>query len=80
MPRYFFHVLDGYAIIDREQTELPDFREARAEAIQTAGAILRDKGDEFWTDTEWQMTVTDASGQSVLKLRFPADEKGLAPA
>jgi hypothetical protein len=79
MPRYFFHVVDGRDIIDREGTELPGLREARAEAIRTAGAILRDEGDAFWKGEEWQMNVTDLTGQSVLKLRFSADDQGIAP-
>jgi hypothetical protein len=79
MPRYFFHVMDGRNIIDHDGTELSGLREARAEAIRMAGAILRDEGDQFWNGTEWQMNVTDLSGQSVLKLRFSADDQGLAP-
>jgi hypothetical protein len=79
MPRYFFHVIDGRDIIDHVGTVLPSLREARAEAIRTAGAILRDEGDQFWNGTEWQMNVTDAAGQSVLKLRFSADDQGNAP-
>jgi hypothetical protein len=49
--------------------------EARVEAIQLTGAILRDEGDTFWNGTDWQMNVTDASGQSGLKLHFSADER-----
>lgn len=79
MPRYFFNVIDGRDIIDNTGTVLPSLREARAEAIRTAGAILRDEVDRLWNDTEWQMNVTDASGQSVLTLRFSADYQGIAP-
>ena len=79
MPRYYFHVIDGRDIIDSEGTELADLREARIEAIQLAGSILRDEGDKFWNGEEWHMNVTDASGQSVLKLRFSADDQGIAP-
>jgi hypothetical protein len=79
LPRYFFHVIDGREILDHEGTELLGLKEARAEAIRTAGAILRDEGDEFWNGTEWHMNVTDAAGQSVLKLRFSADDQGLTP-
>jgi hypothetical protein len=78
MPRYFFHVIDGRDIIDNVGTVLPGLREARAEAIHTAGAILRDEGDQFWNGTEWQMNVTDAAGHPVLKLRFSADDRGVA--
>jgi len=79
MPRYFFHVIDGRDLIDNEGTEFPNLKYVRAEAIRTAGAILRDEGDRYWNGTEWQMSVTNASGQSVLKLRFSADDQGLAP-
>ncbi len=79
MPRYFFQVIDGREIIDKVGTVFPGLSEARAQAIRTAGSILRDEGDEFWNGTEWQMNVTDAAGQSVLKLRFSADNQGLAP-
>jgi hypothetical protein len=77
--RYFFHVIDSRSIIDNQGTEFPNLRYGCTEAIRLAGAILRGGGDEFWTGTEWQMTVTNASGQSVLKLRFSADDQGLAP-
>jgi hypothetical protein len=79
MPRYFFNVIDGRSIIDNQGSELAGLKEARVEAIQLAGAILRDEGDTFWNGQEWHMDVTDASGQSVLKLRFSADDQGIAP-
>ena len=79
MPRYFFHVIDGNEYPDTEGTVLANPDAARAEAIRTAGSILRDEGDQFWNGTEWQMNVTDAAGQSVLKLRFSADDQGIAP-
>jgi hypothetical protein len=79
MPRYFFHVIDGRNIIDNEGAELADLKQVRAEAIRLAGAVLRDEGDKFWNGTKWQMNVTDASGQSVLKLNFSADDQGIAP-
>ena len=77
MPRYFFHVIDGREIIDSVGTVLPSIGQARAEAIWTAGAILRDEGDDFSNGTEWHMNVTDARGQPVLKLRFSADNPGI---
>jgi hypothetical protein len=79
MPRYFFNVIDGRSIIDNQGSELAGLKEARVEAIQLAGAILRDEGDKFWKGEEWHMDVTDASGLSVLKLRFSAEDQGIAP-
>jgi hypothetical protein len=69
-------VIDGRDIIDNEGSELANLKEARVEAIQLAGAILRDEGDKFWNGEEWHMNVTEASGRSVLKLRFSAQDEG----
>jgi hypothetical protein len=79
MPRYFFNVIDGRNIIDNQGSELAGLKEARVEAIQLAGAILRDEGDTFWSGEEWHMHVTDASGQSVLTLRFSAEDQDTTP-
>lgn len=79
MSRYYFHVVNGRDIIDNEGVELPGLEEIRAQALHTAGEILRDEGYQCWNGTEWQMNVTDATGQSVLKLRFSADAHGIAP-
>ena len=79
MPRYFFNVIDGRSIIDNEGSELAGLKDARIEAIQLAGAILRDEGDTFWNGEEWHMHVTDASGLSVLKLRFSVEDQGTTP-
>ena len=42
MPRYFFHVYDGYSAIDRDGTELPDIDTAQAQAIRLSGELLRE--------------------------------------
>jgi len=34
--------------------------------------MLRDKGETFWSGTEWHMIVTDEAGQIVCELRFSA--------
>lgn len=75
MPRYFFHVTDGYSIRDAEGTELPDIYAAQDQAIRTSGEILRDMGAEFWNGTEWKLEVTDESDQVLFVLRFSAEEK-----
>jgi Domain of unknown function (DUF6894) len=50
MPRYFFHTEGKYMSIDAEGTELPDLKAVRAEAIRTAGEMLRDAGLRSCTD------------------------------
>jgi hypothetical protein len=78
MSRFFFHVMDGYALLDAEGTELANLAEARSQAIQAAGAILADKGQETWDHgREWVMSVTDETGRVVFTLRFSADHHGL---
>jgi hypothetical protein len=74
MPRYFFHVIDGTFIVDRDGAQLADLQAARVMAIQTAGEIIQDAGREFWDGSEWQMHVTDEDQKTVLKLSFSAKE------
>ena len=62
MPRYFFHVEDGYSQPDNEGTELPSLDEAHMEAIRSARAIVRDSGgDHLWCGELWRMIVADDS-------------------
>ena len=74
MPRFFFHVIDGKLVVDTEGTECAGMAEVREQAITTAGEILRDAAARFGSGTEWHMHVTDADQNTVLRLRFSADE------
>ena len=74
MPRYFFHVVDGRATMDREGTELTGLDEARTEAVRMAGEMLRYSAENVWTGCPWQMTVADADGKTLFTLRFSAHE------
>ena len=62
MPRYFFHVMDGRAMIDAEGTELANMDAVRAEAVRTAGEILAAEDANLFRAQDWQMTVADADG------------------
>lgn len=75
MPRYFFHVTDGYSTRDTDGTELPDIYAAQDQAIRTSGEILRDMGAKFWDGTEWKLEVADEQGQVLFILRFSAEER-----
>ncbi len=70
MPRYFFHVKDGFSTIDNEGTELPDLSAARAGAIRMSGEILRDLGAKFWDGTQWMLEVADEGRQILFVLNF----------
>jgi hypothetical protein len=75
MPRYFFHVLDGYTACDADGTELRDIYAAQEQAIHMSGEILRDMGGKFWNGTEWKLEVADEHGQILFVLRFSAEEQ-----
>jgi hypothetical protein len=79
MPRYFFHVRDGFERLDREGVELPGIDEARVAAVVASGEALRDHGRAFWDGTEWLMWVTDDAGETVCGLRFSAEQVSASP-
>jgi hypothetical protein len=73
MPRYFFHIRDGYDLDeDEEGIELPDVEAARAEALATVEELrdeLRDAGDI-------ELEITDESGRRLLTVPFFGDRRG----
>jgi hypothetical protein len=72
MPRYFSHIDDGKDWPDTDGTVHPDATTAHAQAVETAGAMLKDKGKRQWDGAEWRMTVIDEAGQTVCGLHFSA--------
>ena len=74
MPRYFFHVEDGFSTRDNEGIELRDLFRAQEEAIRLSGELLREMGAKFWDGTAWSLTVADETGRVLFTLRFSADE------
>ena len=73
MPMYYFHVRDGLETVDDAiGTELSGLGEARSQAIEAAGEILKDKGRHHWTHGIWRMQVTDDRGVTVCQLSFEA--------
>lgn len=79
MPRYFFHVRDGYSAPDDTGVDLPDIYAAQTEAIRFSGEVLSEMGARFWNSTEWVLEVSDETGQILFVLRFSAEERGLQP-
>jgi hypothetical protein len=74
MPRFFFHVMDGKAIVDTEGTLIASMGEVRREAIRTAGEILAREDMQLLSETPWQMTVADEVGRTVYSLRFESKD------
>jgi hypothetical protein len=62
MPRYFFHSQTETRATDEEGLELDGPLEARRQAIQTCGEMIRECPEGFWGTRPWSITVTDSSG------------------
>ncbi len=74
MPRYFFHIHNGQEIPDESGTVFPGVKEAREEAVKTAGELLRGDGRDFWEGPDWTMRVTDATGVPVFTIKILMDD------
>ncbi len=48
MPRFFFHTQTDTRVADQEGVELDGSVEARRQAIQTCGEMMRDAPEGFW--------------------------------
>jgi hypothetical protein len=76
MPRYFFHIMNGKAILDDIGLELASMDEMRIEAVRAAGQMLSD-GEHRWKGQAWQMIVTDADDMIVFGVNVSVDHHGL---
>ena len=80
MPRYHFHVKDGYTSLDEQGIELPGLTEARNMAVTHSGELLKDGASaHLWSGEPWFLWVTEDSkgeGEIVLKLQFSASVSG----
>ena len=76
MARYFFHILNGQAILDDVGLELQDMDQVRTEAIRASGQMLSN-GEHAWKGNAWQMVVTDSNGTIVFGVSFSVDRHGL---
>lgn len=59
MPRYFFHVTGGLAVVDTEGLELENDMVARTEALRGAIEMMADSGMALWLGNTWVMSVAD---------------------
>ncbi|WP_312950752.1 DUF6894 family protein [Agrobacterium sp.] len=76
MPRYFFHIMNGKAILDEEGFELADMDKVRTEAIRATGQMLSD-GQHKWRGQAWQMIVVATDGTIVFGVNLSVDRHGL---
>ena len=76
MPRFYFHIDDGWTHIDQVGLERPDLETARDEAVSAAGQILRNgAAKNLCSGKPWRMWVTQsrfANEKPLFVLRFSA--------
>ncbi len=65
VPLYFFHVHDGQYDHDDEGTELTGPDEARAQALATAGEMLKDKSSQEWLGERWMMAAIQSANSTL---------------
>jgi hypothetical protein len=71
MPRYFFNVMDGRPLVDKDGIELPDAAAARREATKYAAELMRKRAGLNARDEVGNVVVTDERGAEVLTVTFP---------
>lgn len=76
MTRYFFHVMNGKAVLDDVGVELPSMDKVRSEAIRASGQMLS-SGKQLWAGEAWRMVVAREDGTVVFSTSFAVDRHGL---
>jgi|HubBroStandDraft_6_1064221.scaffolds.fasta_scaffold420289_2 hypothetical protein len=71
MPRYFFNVMNGRPLVDKDGIELPDAAAARREATKYAVDLVRKRAGLNAPDEVGNVVVTDERGAEVLTVTFP---------
>lgn len=71
MPRYYFNIMDGRPVVDREGRDLPDAAAARREATRYAVDLVRRRSELSSRSEVENVVVTDEHGAEVLTVTFP---------
>lgn len=74
VPHYFFHVVNGHLLIDRDGVDCATVHEARIEAVRAAGEMLKELGAQPWRVSHWYMFVTDEQNKTLFKLAFEVED------
>ena len=74
MPRYYFHVVNGEFVPDREGLECSTLDEAKKQAVIIAGGMLKDQALKVWKTRHYYMFVADEQNQTCLKLAFDVED------
>jgi len=79
MPKFFFHTQTESRTTDDSGTECVGAVEARHEAIQVCGQMMKDAPSGFWGSRPWSVTVTDATGLVLWEIYMDGFASAAAP-
>ncbi|MCE4226563.1 hypothetical protein HCU64_22735 [Methylobacterium sp. C25] len=79
MPRFHFHIYDGFTARDPNGTELPDYAAARRMALRVAGELISEEGREVKLGEEWRLEVTDDADLVLFRIDFNITEAPAVP-
>lgn len=79
MQRYFFHTQTLSRDTDTDGIELDSPHEARRQAIETCGQMMKDAPEGFWGSRPWSVTVTDAAGLVLWSIEMDGSASAAAP-
>jgi hypothetical protein len=74
MPTYCINVRTASHIADTLSVERDGLDDLRIEMARFVGELLRDHAALIWSDQDWQVDVTDASGLILYVLHVSATE------
>ncbi|MBV9985312.1 hypothetical protein [Bradyrhizobium sp.] len=76
MPKYFFNIYNGRAMIDDIGAELPDKHSAWKEATVTTDQMIQCMDGQLLPGKEWRMEVTDEFANPLYVVRVIAEASG----
>jgi hypothetical protein len=78
--RFYFNVMNGGTELDPDGTQLSGIAEARRQALEMLGAMLREAASSFsWGGAPWKVWVSDGpqgSGRVLFTVKVSAVEHG----
>jgi hypothetical protein len=71
MPRYFFHIRDGWDLVpDEEGLVFPDLEQAEAEGLASARDLATTATSEGHDFAAYAVEVTDAAGTMLRRIQI----------
>ena len=76
MPRFYFHsnIPAERGVQDDEGLEFASIHDAKCQAVMYAGQLLKDVAEDFWNDSDFELTVTDENGLILFTMRVVGTE------